>query len=84
MRACRLNDGPPQTQRQRLLMLAKLMEVWQLSGAPENMSFYAHGQGHAIEHDARGLIYSWIDKHLKPTVRLATMWSHRTMKRSLS
>ena len=61
-----LNDGPEHTQRQRLLMLAKLMELWELNGAPQNMSFYVHGQGHAIQHDARELIYGWLDKHLKP------------------
>ena len=53
-----LNDGAPLTQRQRLLMLAKVMEVYELCEAPENMAFYVHGQGHAIEHDSRQLIVS--------------------------
>ena len=37
-------------------MLAKVMEVYELCEAPENMAFYVHGQGHAIEHDSRQLI----------------------------
>ena len=32
------------------------MEVYELCEAPENMAFYVHGQGHAIEHDSRQLI----------------------------
>ena len=61
-----LNDGERLTQRQRLLMLAKIMEVYELHDCPENMAFYVHGQGHAIAHDSRELIYGWLDKHLKP------------------
>eukprot|EP01052_Picozoa_sp_SAG31_P002928 SAG31_NODE_106_length_24954_cov_17.726413_20_plen_121_part_00 len=61
-----LNDGQQLTQRQRLLMLAKIMEVYELHERPENMAFFVHGQGHAIEHDSRKLIYAWMEKHLKP------------------
>lgn len=73
-----LNDGPEQTQRQRLLMLAKLMELWELHDAAQNLSFYVHGQGHAIEHDARELIYGWLDKHLKPPQVTAAPLVHKS------
>ena len=62
-----LNDGDPLTQRQRLLMLAKLMEVYELTDAPEKISFYVHGQGHSVNHESRELIYGWLDVHLKPS-----------------
>lgn len=61
-----LNDGDPLTQRQRLLMLAKLMELYELTGVPEKISFYVHGQGHSVNHESRELIYGWLDVHLKP------------------
>ncbi len=61
-----LNDGRPLTQRQRLLMNAKIMDVYELEGASQNFAFYAHGQGHSVNHDARMLMYAWMDKHLKP------------------
>ena len=79
-----LNDGPQHTQRQRLLMLAKLMELWELHDEPQKMSFYCHGQGHAIEHDARQLIYGWLDKHLKPShVTAAPLVYEGTLARSV-
>ena len=62
-----LNDGDPLTQRQRLLMLAKLMEVYELTDALEKISFYVHGQGHSVNHESRELIYGWLDVHLKPS-----------------
>ena len=62
-----LNDGNPLTQRQRVLMYLKIMDVYELEGAPENFAFYVHGQGHSIEYDARELLYAWMDKHLKPS-----------------
>lgn len=61
-----LNDGHPGTQRQRLLLLAKLMEVYELTGSPANMAFYVHGQGHSVNHESRELMYGWLDVHLKP------------------
>lgn len=61
-----LNDGDPLTQRQRLLMLAKVMEVYELEGAPQNFSFFVHGRGHAVPHESRELIYGFLDVHLKP------------------
>ncbi|RIK88571.1 MAG: hypothetical protein DCC67_00535 [Planctomycetota bacterium] len=61
-----LNDGDPLVQRQRVLMLASVMRVYELTGAPQNFAFYVHGGGHAVPHDARQLIYGWLDVHLKP------------------
>lgn len=63
-----INDGNSQTptQRQRILMNSKIMEVYELEKASANFSFYVHGQGHCVPHDARTLMYAWMDKHLKP------------------
>ncbi|MFO1021498.1 MAG: dienelactone hydrolase family protein [Planctomycetales bacterium] len=60
-----LNDGPPLTQRQRVLMNLKIMDVYELEGKPENFAFYVHGQKHSAQSDSRQLIYAWLDKHLK-------------------
>ena len=61
-----LNDGNPGTQRQRLLMLMRVMDVYEFEGKPENFGFYIHGRGHSVAHESRQLIYGWIDTHLKP------------------
>ena len=61
-----LNDGAPLTQRQRVLMLMKVMDVYELLGVPENFAFYVHGRGHSVAHESRALIYGWMDSHLKP------------------
>jgi hypothetical protein len=61
-----MNDGDPATQRQRILMLIKIMEVYELEGAPENFAFYAHGRKHSVAHESRMLMYGWMDTHLKP------------------
>ncbi|MCF7688188.1 MAG: dienelactone hydrolase family protein [Cephaloticoccus sp.] len=53
------------TYRQRVLMLMKVMDAYELEGAAVNFSFYAHGQGHAAPYEARQLMYGWLDKHLK-------------------
>ena len=67
-----LNDGLKLTQRQRIVMNMKLMEVWELEKAPENFAFYAHGRGHSVKHESRELIYGWMDTHLKPAEFTAT------------
>jgi dienelactone hydrolase len=71
-----LNDGLKLTQRQRILMNLKLMDVWELEEAPQNFGFFAHGRGHSVAHESRQLIYGWMDSHLKPaeftTTRLVT------------
>jgi hypothetical protein len=61
-----LNDGHLPTQRQRLLMLMKIMEVYELEGSPQNFAFYVHGRAHSVAHESRQLIYGWMDTHLKP------------------
>lgn len=61
-----LNDGHGPTQRQRLLMLMKIMDVYELEGAAQNFGFYVHGRGHSVAHESRQLIYGWMDSHLKP------------------
>ncbi len=61
-----MNDGNPLTQRQRVLMLMKVMDAYELEKAPANFAFYVHGQGHSVNHESRQLIYGWMDKHLKP------------------
>ena len=53
------------TYRQRVLMLMKVMDVYELEEAPQNFAFFSHGQGHSVPHEARRLIYGWLDKHLK-------------------
>ncbi|WP_417732398.1 dienelactone hydrolase family protein [Rosistilla oblonga] len=61
-----LNDGHTPTQKQRLLMLMKIMDVYELNGVPENLGFYVHGRKHSVAHESRQLIYGWMDAHLKP------------------
>ncbi len=60
-----LNDGDPAVQRQRVLMLAKVMEVYELTKAPGNFAFYVHGRGHSAAHESRALMYAWMDAHLQ-------------------
>ncbi|OHB80663.1 MAG: hypothetical protein A2V98_00090 [Planctomycetes bacterium RBG_16_64_12] len=60
------NDGIPLTQRQRILMLMRVMDVYELEKAPQNFAFYVHGRGHSVAHESRQLIYAWMDTHLKP------------------
>jgi pimeloyl-ACP methyl ester carboxylesterase len=67
-----LNDGNPGTQRQRVLMLMKIMDVYELQGEPENFGFYVHGRGHSVAHESRQLMYGWMDTHLKPLDATAT------------
>ena len=59
-----LNDGDPLTQRQRILMNLKIMDVYELEGKPQNFAFYVHGQGHSGQSDSRQLMFAWLDKHL--------------------
>jgi len=67
-----LNDGDPLMQRQRVLMLLKVMDICELFGAPQNMAFFEHGRGHSVAHESRQLIYAWMDAHLKPAEATAT------------
>ena len=61
-----LNDGVPLTQRQRIPMLMRVMDVYELEKASKNFAFYVHGRGHSVAHESRQLIYAWMDTHLKP------------------
>jgi hypothetical protein len=59
------------TYRQRVLMLMKVMDAYELESAAPNFAFYAHGSGHAAPHEVRMLMYGWLDKHLKPPAATA-------------
>ena len=67
-----LNDGNPLTQRQRVLMNLKIMDIYELEKAPQNFAFFVHGRGHSVAHESRQLIYGWMDSHLKPVSATAT------------
>lgn len=63
-----LNDqygGSPATHQQRVLMDLRLADVWKLTGAPENFSFYVRGETHQFNYTSRELIYAWIERFLK-------------------
>ncbi|WP_298868218.1 alpha/beta fold hydrolase [uncultured Gimesia sp.] len=61
-----LNDGNPLTQRQRILMLLKVMDVYEIEKAPQKFAFFVHGKGHSVAHESRELMYGWMDSNLKP------------------
>ena len=61
-----LNDGYPLTQRQRVLMLTRVMDVYERQEVPQNFAFYVHGRAHSVAHESRQLMYGWMDTHLKP------------------
>jgi pimeloyl-ACP methyl ester carboxylesterase len=61
-----INDGNPLVQRQRVLMLMKVAELYQLLGVPQNFAFFVHGRGHAVPYESRQLIYGFLEAHLKP------------------
>jgi dienelactone hydrolase len=67
-----LNDGDKRTQRQRVLMNLKIMDVYEIEKAPQNFAFFVHGRGHSVAHESRQLIYAWMDSHLKPATATAT------------
>ncbi len=60
------NDGNPLTQRQRALMLLRVMDIYEVVGKPDNFAFFIHGKKHSISHESRELIYGWFDSRLKP------------------
>jgi pimeloyl-ACP methyl ester carboxylesterase len=62
-----LNDGNKLTQRQRVLMLMKIADMYDLLGKPEQFAFFVNGRGHAVPHESRELIYAFLDRHLKPS-----------------
>jgi len=67
-----LNDGHTPTQRQRVLMLMKVMEIYDLEDASKNFAFYVHGRGHSVAHESRQLMYGFMDAHLKPAEETQT------------
>lgn len=66
-----VNDGDPLGQRQRVLMLLKIADVYELLGVPENMSFFVHGRGHSVPYESRELLAAFFDAHLKPPAATA-------------
>jgi len=71
-----LNDGNPGTQRQRVLMMLSVADIYDLVGAPENHAFYFHGRGHGAPHESRQLMYGWLNTYLKPPEATATRLVH--------
>jgi len=67
-----LNDGHGPTQRQRVLMLMKVMDVYELEASPDKFGFYVHGRGHSVAHESRQLMYGFMDSHLKPPTATQT------------
>ncbi len=61
-----LNDGNGLVQRQRVLALLRIMDVYELEKAPQNFAFYVHGRGHAWPTVSRELDFGGMDVHLKP------------------
>ena len=61
-----LNDGPRLTQKQRVLMLLKVADVYELLGVPQNFEFFVHQRGHSMPVETRELMAAFFDAHLKP------------------
>lgn len=61
-----LNDGPRLTQKQRVLMLLKVADVYELLGVPQNFEFFVHQRGHSMPVETRELMGAFFDAHLKP------------------
>lgn len=51
------------TYRQRVGMLMKGADVYELEQAPPNFAFSSHGLGHSVPYQARQLVYGWPDNH---------------------
>ena len=61
-----LNDGPRLTQKQRVLMLLKVADVYEMLGVPQNFEFFVHQRGHSMPFETRELMGAFFDAHLKP------------------
>ena len=61
-----LNDGTRLTQKQRVLMLLRVADVYQILGKPENFEFFVHQRGHSMPVETRRLMVAFFDSHLKP------------------
>lgn len=51
------------TYRQRVGMLMKGADVYELEQAPPNFVFSSHGLGHSVPYQARQLVYGWPNNH---------------------
>jgi len=60
-----IQDGDPLTQKHRVLMLMKVMDIYELLGQSDQFAFFVHGKGHAVPYESRQLLYGWLDTHLK-------------------
>jgi len=63
---CALNDGDAATQRQRLLMMASVMRVYDVLKSPDNLAFFVHGHGHKVPAESHAMLYGWLEAKLKP------------------
>lgn len=61
-----INDGERLTQKQRVLMLLKVADVYELLGVPQNFEFFVHQRGHSVPIETRSLMVAFFDAHLKP------------------
>ncbi len=61
-----LNDGPRLTQKQRVLMLLKVADVYEILGVPQNFEFFVHQREHSVPVETRELMGAFFDVHLKP------------------
>jgi pimeloyl-ACP methyl ester carboxylesterase len=61
-----LNDGPRLTQKQRVLMMLKVADVYEILGVPQNFEFFVHQRGHSMPVETRELMGAFFDAHLKP------------------
>ena len=61
-----LNDGPRLTQKQRVMMLLKVADVYEILGVPQNFEFFVHQRGHSMPVETRELMGAFFDAHLKP------------------
>ena len=57
-------QGHMPTQKQRVLMMLKLTELYDLLGESQNFGFFMHGRGHTIPAESRALIYEFLEVHL--------------------
>jgi hypothetical protein len=44
------------------MMDLRLADVWKLTGAPENFSFYVRGETHQFSYTSRKLMYAWLER----------------------
>ena len=57
-------QGHTPTQKQRVLLMLKHTELYDLLGESQNFGFFLHGRGHTIPAESRALIYEFLEVHL--------------------